>query len=65
MTLDEQIKQYEYQQTDEGKRICQMLHSLKSQYCSKLGINPNEIKTGTISALTNACTGKIERFIEE
>lgn len=65
MITQEQIERFEFQQTDKGKEILQMLEYMKGEYCKKLGILPSEIKTGKLNPLVNGNTGKVDRFIEE
>ena len=61
----EQKERYLYQQTEAGKDTMEMLDYLKEQYCEKLGIPSSKIRTGKLTALVNANTGMIDRFIEE
>lgn len=65
MITQEQKERYEYQQTEAGKQIVQMLEQMKSQYCKNLNISPSKIKTGKLKPLVNGKTGEIDRFIEE
>ena len=65
MVTQEQKEKYQFQQTTAGKNIIEMLEYMKKQYCEKLGVPKNQIKTGKLIALKNGHTGKIDRFYEE
>ena len=65
MVTQEQKDRYNFQQTNTGKDVLSMLEHMKKQYCLKLGIPVNKIKTGKLTPLVNGYTGEIERFIEE
>ena len=54
-----------FQQTDKGKQVVELTSRMKKQYCDKLGIPVNKIKTGEVKALVNGNTGEIDRFIEK
>lgn len=65
MITQEQKDRYQFQQSETGKEVVQMLEYMKHQYCTKLQIPVSQIKTGKLTALKNGYTGEIERFIEE
>lgn len=65
MITQEQIKRYEFQQTEAGQKMLQMSEWMKKQYCIQFGIPFSDIKTGKLSPLINGNTGEIDRFIEK
>lgn len=65
MMTKDQSEKYKFQQTEAGKDMVQMLQRMKNQYCTKLHIPVDEVKTGIVKALVNGRTGEIERFYEE
>lgn len=65
MYTKEQKERYEFQQTEDGKNIVQMIEHMKSRYCAELHIPVRKIKTGKMKALVNGRTGELDRFYEE
>lgn len=65
MITQEQKDRYLYQQTEEGKKLLQVLEGMKQQYCRDLNISPDKIKTGKLIPLVDTNTGELKRFIEE
>jgi hypothetical protein len=65
MITQEQKERYQYQQTEAGRNTLNLLEDLKLQYCRKLNIAPDRIRTGKLIPLVDGNTGKVDRFIEE
>lgn len=65
MITQEQKNRYQYQQTEAGRNTLKLLEDLKQQYCRKLNIAPDRIRTGKLIPLVDGNTGEVDRFIEE
>lgn len=65
MVTQEQHDSYQFQQSEAGQNMLQMVERMKTQYCTKLHIPVKEIRTGRLKALVNGKTGQIDRFYEE
>lgn len=65
MYTREQKERYEFQQSETGKEVVQMLEYMKNRYCIELKIPFDIIRTGKLKALVNGRTGELDRFYEE